>query len=137
MGNTNSRRRLKMAKIIYPELSYKLMGIMFKIHNKIGGGYKEKYYQEMLKSEFLREGIHYLEQVKVDLMYGGRKVGTYYLDFLIDHKIVLEIKSKSDFSSRDIRQVLEYLKKTGLELGILVAFARDRLKYRRILKGYK
>jgi GxxExxY protein len=125
-----------MAKIIYPELSYKIMGIIFNVHNKAGGGYREKYYQEVLSREFTNHAVPFQEQAKVRLMFGQQAVGSYYPDFIIDNKIVLEIKAKADFSPADVRQVLDYLKHSGLELGILVTFPRRlRLKYRRILKG--
>jgi GxxExxY protein len=83
-----------------------------------------------------REGISFLEQVRADLDFNGKFIGRYYLDFIVDHKIVLELKVATNFSKRDIRQVIGYLRKSGLELGILVSFAPGSLKFKRILKGY-
>ena len=62
-------------------------------------------------------------------------IGRYYLDFIIDHKIVLEIKVTPIFSTRDIMQVLNYLKQSNLKLGILASLNRNNIYYKRILKG--
>ena len=124
-----------MAEIVYPELSYKLIGILFKVYNRLGGGYQEKYYQRAIKKELLTNQIPFLEQVKCDFNYNGKLIGRYYLDFIIDHKIVLEIKIVPAFSRKDIMQVLNYLKHSGLKLGILASLNRNHIFYKRILKG--
>jgi GxxExxY protein len=124
-----------MAEVIYPELSYKIVGILYKVYNKLGGGYQEKYYQEAVKRELFAEKIPFLEQTKVVLNYNGKVIGRYYLDFLIDHKIVLELKTTPSFSQRDIMQVLNYLKQSSIELGILASLNRNSIIYKRILKG--
>lgn len=123
-------------ELIHGELSYKLIGILYKIYNTIGGGLQEKYYQRAIKNILSHEKIPYLEQVKIDLTIDGVNIGKYYIDFVIDHKIVLEIKTRLFFSKRDIKQVLGYLKKTGLELGILASFSNDGVKFKRILRGF-
>jgi len=124
-----------MVEIIHPHLSYKIMGVLFKVYNKLGGGYQEKYYKRAVRKELIEAKLPFLEQVRVDLDYANQFMGRYYLDFVIDHKIVLELKVSPRFSRRDIMQVLGYLKKSGLELGILVSMNRNDLSYKRILKG--
>jgi len=69
------------------------------------------------------------------LSYEEERIGKYYLDFVIENKIVLEIKAAPHFHNKDIKQVLSYLKKAGLELGILANFTKEKLEFRRILKG--
>jgi len=125
-----------MVEIVHKELSYKIVGILYDIYNNLGSGYQEKYYQNAIKMAFEKEGIPFLEQVRADLDFKGRFIGRHYIDFVVDHKIVLEIKVSTNFSRRDIRQVIGYLKKSGLELGILATFANESLKYKRILKGF-
>jgi len=124
-----------MVDLIYGELSYKLIGILYRIYNTLGPGFQEKYYQRAISKVLARERITFDEQVKVNLEMNGIKIGRYYIDFVIDNHIVLEIKSKNFFSLKDIKQVLGYLKKTGLEVGILSAFTSDGIKIKRILKG--
>lgn len=67
----------------------------------------------------------------------GRFIGRYYIDFVIDHKLVLEIKARANFYRGDIQQVLGYLKKSSLALGLLASFSRDGVKVKRILRGLK
>jgi len=124
-----------MVEIVYPELSYKIVGILYKVYNELGGGYQERYYQQVIKREFKEAQIPFLEQIRVDLDYNGLYLGRYYLDFVIDHKIVLELKVAPKFTQRDVMQVLGYLKKSGLELGILASLNRNSVIYKRILKG--
>ena len=125
-----------MAEIVHKELSYDIVGILYDIFNKLGPGYQEKYYQKAIKTALDNEKIPYLEQVRADLEYKGRFIGRYYIDFVINHQIVLEIKISSNFSKQAIRQVLGYLRKSGLELGILATFGNEGLKFKRILKGH-
>ncbi len=126
-----------MVEIIHKELSYKIVGLLYNIYNDLGPGYQEKYYQRAIKLALEEEKIPYLEQVRTELEIKGVSIGRYYIDFVIDHKIVLEIKVTTNFSRRDIRQVIGYLRKSQLDLGLLVTFAPGTLKFKRILKGYK
>jgi len=111
------------------------MGILFDVHHSLGGGFQEKYYYKAIKNKLEKTKLPYLEQVRTDLELDGCNLGRYYIDFIVDNKIVLEIKAKQYFTQKDIKQVLAYLKKTGLQLGILASFAREGIKYKRILKG--
>lgn len=125
-----------MAKLIHEELSFKVIGILYRIHNTLGSGFQEKYYQKAIRLVLDKEKIKYKEQVMFPIALDGVNIGRYYVDFVIENKIVLEIKSKSFFSQRDIKQVLGYLKKSGIDLGILAAFTSDGVKIKRILRGW-
>jgi len=124
-----------MAELIYPELSYKIVGVLYKIYNELGGGYQEKVYQAAVRRELLNNKLGFIEQVKVDLFYDGNKIHRYYLDFIIEHKIVLELKVTPRFVPRDIMQVLGYLKQSELQLGILASLNRNEIFFKRLLKG--
>lgn len=124
-----------MAILIYPELSYKIMGILFEVHNELGPGYQEKHYQKAIKNKLLQSKIGFVAQVKV-LIEKRDYIGCYYMDFLIDNKIVLELKAKKQLSRIDYLQVVRYLRETGFELGILSTFSRNELIYKRILRGH-
>jgi len=102
-----------MADLVHRELSYRIIGILYKIYNTIGGGLQEKYYQKAMRKVFEKNKIPFLEQVRVDLDLDGVCIGRYYLDFVIEG----------------------YLKKSGLELGILAAFTSEGIKFKRILRG--
>lgn len=119
--------------IIEKELSYKIMGILFEVHNKLGGEYQEKYYQRAIAKAFKENKISFKEQIPVDLNFNGEKIGKYILDFLVERKIILEIKAAPRLKPIYFRQVRAYLKAHHLELGILANFKGDLLTYKRIL----
>lgn len=126
-----------LPELLYPELSYKIVGLLFKVYNELGGGYQEKYYQKALCKIFDIEKIEYKDQLPVKLKAFGEEIGKYFIDFVIENSIVLEIKVGPRFYPRDIKQVLGYLKSTGLALGIVALFSRTELRFKRILKGAK
>jgi GxxExxY protein len=124
-----------MVRLIYPELSYKIIGIIFEVYNELGGGYQEKYYQRAVSLGLKRKMIKYKEQVSVALRFAGERIGRYFIDFIVDDKIVLELKVGNCFYPRDVKQVLAYLKAYKLKLGILVLFTRSGIRYKRIINN--
>jgi len=124
---------LKRKDLIYPELSYQIVGILFEIFKQLESGYQEKYYQKAVALELKRCGLKYKEQMQTPLNYKDEKIGKYFLDFLIENKIVLEIKKDKNFSRKNIEQVMAYLKACNLKLGILANFTKDGLKFKRIV----
>ena len=123
-------------KVIYPELSYQIVGILYNVYNDIGYGYQEKYYQRALEVAFKEKEINFKSQSLVKLKYKDNRIGFYLIDFLIEDKIVLEIKSGNRFSKRNIEQTYAYLKGTGLKLGILANFTSNGIIFKRILNLY-
>jgi GxxExxY protein len=124
-----------MTELIHPELSYKIIGCCLNVYNTLGGGYQEKVYQSAVSRELANSKISFLEQIKADIFYRNNKIHRYFLDFIVDNKIVLELKVSPRFNSKDIIQALNYLKQTNLQLGILVSFHRDAFFYKRVLRG--
>jgi len=122
-----------MAKLIYPELSYKVMGVLYKVYNSLGSSRQEKHYQRAIEIELEDQKIEFQREKKTELLYRQKKVGDYYVDFLIEKKIVLELKAKDFYTTKDINQVVSYLKNLRVHLGILANFRSERLKYRRIV----
>lgn len=99
----NECMQINSSRIIYSELSYKIVGVLFKVHNKLGPRYQEKYYQRAIETEFDVQKIKYEKQIPVDLTYDDKIIGKYFLDFLIDGKIVLEIKAVGRLRREDFR----------------------------------
>ena len=120
-------------KVIYPELSYKIIGVLFNVWNSVGYGHKESFYQKAIRKTLKDESIPFEEQVKVKVKYRDEEIGIYQLDFLIEGKIVLEIKKREFFSKKDIEQLYAYLKATKLKLGIIAHFTKSGVKFKRIL----
>lgn len=119
--------------ILYKDLSYRIVGILFEVYNYLGYGYQEKYYQKALELAFQEAGIEFFPQCPYKILYKKEELGVYYIDFVIERRIVLEIKQGRHFSRRQFKQVEGYLKATNLKLGILANFSPDHVKFKRIV----
>jgi GxxExxY protein len=108
--------------LLYPELSYKVVGVLFETYKTLGHGYLEKYYQKAVSTLLLKEGIQFEEQVKMEVKIDGEVIATGKADFVIESKIILELKKGNAFKSDNISQVHSYLKASGLRLCILANF---------------
>ena len=122
--------------ILYPELSYKIIGILFEVNNALGPGFKEKHYHKGVEIAFSKYQIRFVSQCPYIIKFRGEIVGRYYMDFVVEDKIVIEIKRSDYFSLANINQLAGYLKATGLKLGLLVSFTSNGLRYKRILNIY-
>jgi GxxExxY protein len=126
-------RKLRRNDLIYPVLSYSIVGILFEVYNNLGPGHKEKYYQKAVAVAFRAAKTSFKEQVYSPVIFKDKDVGSYFLDFLIESKIVLEIKSGEKFLKQNISQIYSYLKIKNLKLGILANFTKEGLKFKRIV----
>ena len=120
-------------KIVHKDLSYKIVGVLYEVYNKLGYGYQEKYYQRAIEQEFSLLDINFSRQLPYSIKFKGEIIGRYFLDFLVEDKIVLEIKKGNHYSRRNIEQVLGYLKATNKQLAILANFTANGVKCLRIL----
>jgi GxxExxY protein len=117
----------KGGNIIYPDLSYKITGILFTVHNEIGCYGREKQYCDLFEKKLKENKILYKRELIVS------DSGN-ILDFVIENKIVLEIKAKRIITKDDYSQVQRYLQETQLKLGFLVNFRNKYLKPTRIVR---
>ena len=124
-----------MGKLIYPDLSYLLNGILFKIHNQLGRFRNEKEYGDALENELNKAAIKYEREKILPPSFEGEKNGRNKIDFLIEGTIILEIKTKRIIEREDYYQIKRYLSALNKKLGILVNFRERYLKPRRILNS--
>ena len=121
------------SKVIYKELSYKIVGILFEVYNALGYGYQEKYYEKAIEKYFITNKMKFKRQVPYKIAVKGEVIGRYYLDFLVEDKIILEIKKGNYFSKRNIEQIKGYLKATEMKLAILANFTPNGIRFFRVL----
>ena len=121
------------AQLVYPALSYTIVGILFNVHSTLGNRYPEKVYQLALEKALKKEGISYQREVYMPITYGGEHIGKQFFDFVVDEKVLLEVKAVPRVSIVDFRQVLSYLKHANLKLGILANFRTESLRFHRIV----
>lgn len=129
----NNKPEIKRNDLIYPELSYKIVGCAFDVYNSLGCGHHEKYYQRALTEALKEKKLKTIEQVYYPVVFNGKVVGKIFFDFLIDDKLVVEIKKGNNFSKRHIDQVLEYLKTSKIKLAILINFGSTEVSFKRII----
>lgn len=127
------RKNLIRSDLVYPELCYQIIGILFDVYNELGSGYYEKHYQRAIAIALKQCNLIFKEQVAVPIKYNDNKLGNYLLDFLIENKIILEIKKGEGFARKNIEQIYSYLKASNLKLGILANFTSKGLKFKRIV----
>ena|SRR3989339_1265044 len=121
----------KVDNFLCEDLSYKVRGACFNVHNVLGGGHKEIIYQKALALELEKLGINFEREKTLTISYGDVKVGVYRPDFVVNGNIIIEIKAV-DFMPKDYEvQLLNYLRSTQLPLGFLVNFGPRKVEIRR------
>lgn len=123
-------------EIVFPELSYAIIGAAFRVYNELGWGMTEKEYQKAPANELTALGISFQREVYIPLEYRSTNIGRYFADFIIEKKILLELKVVSRLGYTHVKQVLRYVRRSNLRLGILLYFTKEGIKYRRILNSH-
>ena len=121
--------------IIHKELSYIINGILFEVHNELGKYPSESEVCDLIERKLSDLFIPYHREYVIVPTHPGEQVGRHRVDFLIDNKILLEIKCKRFLTKEDYFQIKRYLTHLNLTLGVLVNFREDRLHPKRILNG--
>ena len=126
-----------MGLLLYQEESYKIKGCMMAVHKELGSGFLEQVYQEALEQEFQDAGIPYQREAHLRIKYKGKFLQKEYIaDFICYEKIIIELKTVSEISDVHKYQVLNYLKATGYQLGIIGNFANKSLETARVVNSY-
>ncbi len=118
MDNSETKYPLK-------ELTEKIIGGAFKVHNRIGKGFHEKVYENALVEELRTLGIKVEQQKSLSVMYGGKPVGDFIADLLIEESVLVELKANRTIERSHENQLLSYLKASGIEVGLLINFAES------------
>lgn len=124
-----------MTEAIFPLLSYKIIGLAFKVFNEAGYGFPEKYYQKAFSILLDKEKIPYTKELCIKLRFADMDAGKYFADFAIDDKIIIELKVRPSIGYTNIKQVIGYLKAGNYRLAMLIYFTRTGVKYRRVLNS--
>jgi len=124
-----------MAELLFKEEVYIIIGAAMEVYNTLGPGFLEAVYQEALAYEFSRQNIPFRAQQDISIFYGTHPLqATYIADFLVYDKIVIEIKALSQLTSREEAQLLNYLKATKLQVGLLINFGnKDKLNWKHLV----
>ena len=116
---------MSVDKLLYKDLVYKVQGAFFEIYKTLGPGFKESIYQNAIEEELEKQKIAYRREPSLTIKYKAKEVGYYRPDFIIDEKIILEIKAVPEMPMYFETQLYYYLKATNYKLGLLVNFGSD------------
>jgi len=120
-----------MVKLIHGELTYVIRGVLFDVHNQLGPGLPEVFYEEATEIGLRREGIPCSRQEEWVVLYRGLKAGRFFTDLFADRRVLLELKVTPELTPLHRAQILSYLKVTGADLGLLVNFGTGSVQVER------
>ena len=103
-------------------LTEEIIKVFYRVYNALGYGFLEKVYENAMTIEFKKEGLPAVQQSPIDVIYENELVGQYFADIIVDEKIIVEIKAKKNLMAEDEAQLLNYLKATDKEVGLLINF---------------
>lgn len=114
-------------KVEYPyaELTEKIIGAAYTVHNELGGGFIEKVYENALVIELSERGIDACQQPQTSVSYRGRLVGEFNPDLIVEDKILVEVKAVRTLTHEYDQKLIHYLKATGLQVGLLINFGES------------
>ena len=117
----------------FAALTEQVVGAAFEVSNCLGHGFLEGVYQKALLHELERRDLAAEKQVPFRVHYKGQMVGWYYADLVVGRQIVVELKAIANLAPTHVGQVVNYLKASRLEVGLLLNFGRPKLEYRRVV----
>lgn len=123
--------------IKYKELTGKIINVFYKVYNKLGYGFLEKIYENAMMIEFRREGIPVDSQSAIKVFYEGEVIGEYFADMLVDDKVIIEIKASKSLVVENEAQLLNYLKATNMEVGLLLNFGPKPEIKRKVFDNFR
>ena len=118
---------------IYKEDTHKLIGLAYHVFNTLGYGFQEKYYQRAFEEELKTGKYNFKREQEIKIKYNDKIIGRYYVDFVVDDKIVIEFKVATSFYETHVNQVLAYLKTSKLKLGLIVLITKNGVRCKRII----
>jgi GxxExxY protein len=119
--------------LIYSELTRAIIGAAMEVHSNLGPGFLESVYEEAMAIEFNLQKVSYERQKPIAVMYKGEKAKDFFCDFLVDEKVLVELKALKTLTNIEEAQVLNYLKATKLKIGLLINFGEQSLRYKRLV----
>jgi GxxExxY protein len=121
----------------YSDLTHNIIGCSMKVHSTLGNGFQELIYQRALAIELEKAGITFRREQEMPIFYDGREIGTRRVDFLIENKIMVELKALTQLEEVHWAQTINYLEAYGLEVGLLINFGAKKLEFKRFVNSKK
>ncbi|OGZ99924.1 MAG: elongation factor 4 [Candidatus Sungbacteria bacterium RIFCSPHIGHO2_02_FULL_41_12b] len=119
--------------LLYEDLTYKIRGVLFQVRKKIGLGHKEQVYHNALEIEFKNAGLLYESKKNIPILYEGRNIGTYQPDFVVENKVLIELKALPEIGRPQVEQTWSYPKGCEYKVALLVNYGSTDLEIKRIV----
>jgi GxxExxY protein len=124
-------------KYKYSAITEKIIGCAMRVHNTLGSGFQEVIYQRALAVEMDKAGIDFTREVEMPIHYDGQEIGTRRADFLVQGKVMVELKAISALEAVHLAQGLNYLEAYKLEVGLLINFGSKKMEFKRLTNEQK
>jgi GxxExxY protein len=118
--------------VLYEELTDAIIGAFYSVYDRLGFGFLESVYRNALANEFERRGLSFEREVSIEVWDLGERVGHFRADFLVEGKVIVEVKASQLLCEPDRKQLLNYLRSTPIEVGLLLHFGEKPKVERRI-----
>ena len=115
------------------DITYQIRGAIFEVNRVLGHGYLEKVYEKALMIELRNRGLGVENQVPLKVIYKEEIIGEYFADLLVEGKVIVEIKAVKHLLKEHQAQLLNYLKATGIHVGLLVNFTKNKAEIKRMV----
>ena len=115
------------------ELTYQIRGAVFEVNRILGTGFLEKVYQKALLIEFRKRGLKAESEVPIQVRYKGELVGDYFADIVVEEQVIIELKTVENLQNIHEAQLINYLKATGMNVGLLVNFRGTKAEIKRMV----
>ena len=122
-----------LVMLLERDLTYRIRACVFEVYGELGHGFLERVYENALSLELRAHGLQVRCQVPVDVRYKGSMVGQYFSDVIVDDRVLLELKAQERLPEACELQLLNYLKASGIRVGMLINFAAPQATIRRMI----
>lgn len=117
--------------MLHEDLTQRILKSAFQVSNELGAGFLESVYENAFLIALSEEGLKAKAQVPLQVKFRGRSVGQFFADILVEDQVIVELKAVKSLAPEHIAQVLNYLKATSVQIGLLINFGNPKLEYRR------
>ncbi len=125
-----------MVNLLFKDEVYAIVGAAMEVHRNLGCGFLEAVYQEALEIELTGRGIPHLAQKELPILYKGTILKKVYIaDLVVYDKIIVELKASNGLTTIDEAQIINYLKATGMRVGVIINFGKETLEWKRKIFG--
>lgn len=124
-----------MSEFLHGEVTKEIIGAAFEVWKVLGYGFLEKVYENALVVELKLRGLAVEQQFGIDVRYKSVIVGNYAADLFTANKVIVELKAEKEYNSKHEAQLLNYLKATGVKVGILLNFGENKCEFKRLAKS--